>query len=234
MNPSARLPYSENSLHADPPPLRPAITRPRPEPVRHPRRGRGAEAGADRLHHPERHRHPAGDGRTPGGQRRHHAKSPDRRQGLLLAMGEGRRPTWRRGALPQPALRHRSGDRPGSGPAGRLRHRRRQRRAIPCGAGGAGRTDAGGRLLETQLAGTGYRAGPAHRPGTPGAGRHPALRRLHRRSRRGHRAAAGPGQRGRLQHRRQLFHRPPGQPRHACSKPSASRWRNCRRRWRAR
>lgn len=23
-------------------------------------------------------------------------------------------------------------------------------------------------------------------------------------------------------------------PRHACSKPSASRWRNCRRRWRAR
>lgn len=26
-------------------------------------------------------------------------------------MGEGRRPTWRRGALPQPALRHRSGDR---------------------------------------------------------------------------------------------------------------------------
>ncbi len=80
------------------------------------------------------------------------------------------------------------------------------------GAGGAGCTDAGGRLLETQLAGTGYRAGPAHRPGTPGAGRHPALRRLHRRSRHGHRAAAGPGQRGRLQHRRQLFHRPPGQP----------------------
>ena len=234
MNPSARLPYSENSLHADPPPLRPAVTRPRPEPVRHPRRGRGAEAGADRLHHPERHRHPAGDGRTAGGQRRHHAKSPDRRQGLLLAMGEGRRPTWRRGALPQPALRHRSGDRPGSGPAGRLRHRRRQRRAIPCGAGGAGRTDAGGRLLETQLAGTGYRAG-----------RHTGLERQAQAAiqrfdaytaevaaaiapPQGPVSVVGYNIAGSYSIGRQAS------PRHACSKPSASRWRNCRRRWRAR